>query len=79
MEQEKRETGGHSDGQSLDHQGAASGSGDGAQPEPDREKPEQFQEESTSGKQDGQPGSVPAIEFSFEGRSVRTVVKDAQT
>ena len=79
MKQEQRKTGCRRGGQGLDDHGAAAGSGDGAQPESDREKPEQFQKESTSGKQDGQPVSVPAIEFSFEGRSVRTVVKDAQT
>lgn len=79
MEQEHRRLGCRRDGQGLDDQGTAAGSGDGAQLEPDREKPKQFQAESMSGDREGQPGSVPVIEFSFEGRSVRSIVKGGQT
>jgi prophage antirepressor-like protein len=30
-------------------------------------------------EQDGRPESAPAIQFSFEGRALRTVAKDGQT
>ena len=79
MEQEQRKTGSRGDGQTLDDRPAATATGAGGQSEPDREKRQQFQQESASGEQDGRPRSVPAIEFSFEGRAVRTVVKDGQT
>jgi len=79
MEQEQRKPGFRRDGQGLDDQGAAADGGDGAQPKLDREKLRQFQRESMSGDRDGQPGSVPAIEFSFEGRSVRSVIKGGHT
>ena len=79
MAHDQRKAGRSGNGQSLDDKTAATATGGGAQPEPDREKPEQIQQESASGEQDGQPGNVPEIEFSFEGRAVRTVVKDGQT
>ena len=71
MEHEQRKTGCSDDGQSLDDQSSATSAGDGAQPEPDPEKPRQFQQGSASGEQDARPESVPAIEFSYEGRAVR--------
>ena len=76
MEQEQRKTGSRGDEQSLDAQSTASSTGDGAQPKPSREKTKQFQQGSTSEEQGERPESVPAIEFSFEGRPVRSVVKD---
>ena len=79
MEQEQRKTGCSDDGQTLDDRPSAMATGAGGQPEPDPEKPPQFQRGSASGEQDTQPRSVPAIEFSYEGRAVRTVVKDGQT
>ncbi len=79
MEQERRKTGCHSDGQSCDAQPGAAATDAGAHLESGREKPEQSQQESASGEQGGRPESVPAIEFSFEGRAVRTAVKGGQT
>lgn len=79
MEHEQRKTGSRGGEQSLDAQSTATSAGDGAQPKPSREKTRQFQQGSTSEEQGGRPESVPAIEFSFEGRPVRSVVKDGQT
>jgi hypothetical protein len=79
MEQERRKTGSRCDEQSLDAQSTATSTGDGAQPKPSREKTKQFQQGSTSEEQGERPESVPAIEFSFEDRPVRSVVKDGQT
>src|SRR5271166_4057695 len=79
MEQERRKTGCHSDGRSCDAQPGAAATDAGAHLESGREKPEQSQQESASGEQGGRPESVPAIEFSFEGRVVRTAVKGGQT
>ncbi len=79
MKQEQRKTGGHSDGRSYDAQSGAAAVGVGAQPDGGGEKPEQFQQESASRAQGVRTESFPAIEFSFEGRAVRTAVKGGQT
>ena len=50
-----------------------------AEPDIGREKPEQSQQESASLEQGDRRESFPAIEFSFEGRAVRTAVKGGQT
>jgi BRO family, N-terminal domain len=78
MEQEQRKTGCSGNGQNLGAQPTAASTGAGAQAESGREKMKQFQQGSTSEERGGRPESVPAIEFSFEGRSVRNVVKDGQ-
>ena len=62
MEPERRKTACHSDGQSCDAQPGAVATGAGAHLESERGKPEQSQQESTSGEQDGRPESVPAFD-----------------
>lgn len=79
MEQERRKTGCHNDDQSCDAQPGAATADAGAHLESAREERQQFQQESASGEQGCRPEGVPAIEFSFEGRAVRTAVKGGQT
>jgi hypothetical protein len=79
MAHDQRKAGRSGNGESLDDKTAATARGAEVQPESDREKLEQFQQESASGEHGEQLGSIPAIEFNFKGRAVRTAVMGGQT